>query len=520
VARFAGGWSSNPEAQSLVAAPVQQTRGLGRRPVGVIVVVLLSILMFSRLSLAQTPQPMPPGPPENPARPPLSPNYQGEQDWSFLKNPANRTDLWDPLKYIPLNQDGDDYLTFWFETRSSYEWFQNDAWGAIPQTISGYYLQRVIPAVGLTLGSHVRLYTSFQYDKEMGNNAGPRPGVDEDQGDFHEAYLDLSTGLDDQRSLTLRLGQQELVYGTGRLIDNNEGLTVKSSFYGAKLIAKTETLELDLFAVKPTDLNNGTLDDRPSSQQTFWGAYGTVPLPLIDRVGQADIYYLGIDNTRAVYQQGSGREIRHSIGTRLFNHQPGAPFNQPGWDYNWELVYQLGTFAENYINAWTVATETGFTFPVRWWPRLALRADVASGSQHPNGGTLGTFNPLFPRGAYFGPKLVLFGPYNIFDVHPVLMFTPLQNVSVAFDWDWFWRESLDDGVYLIGSGQPGGLARPSNGSKARYIGSQPNFEILWALDAHTTINIDMAGFLTGGYLKDTGAAGNVAFSNVGIDYKF
>ena len=70
--------------------------------------------------------------------------------------------------------------------------------GQGPQTISGYWLQRVIPAVGLTLGTHVRLYSSFQYEKEMGNNAGPRPNIDEDQGDFHEAFVDLSTGLDDR----------------------------------------------------------------------------------------------------------------------------------------------------------------------------------------------------------------------------------------------------------------------------------------------------------------------------------
>ena len=114
-------------------------------------------------------------------------------------------------------------------------------------------------------------------------------------------------------------------------------------------------------------------------------------------MGQADLYYLGLDTTRATYKQGSGREIRHSIGTRLFNHQPGAPF-EPGFDYNWELVYQLGTFGQNYINAWTVSTETGFTFPIRFTPRLALRADVASGGQHPNGGTLNTFNPLFRAG--------------------------------------------------------------------------------------------------------------------------
>jgi hypothetical protein len=110
---------------------------------------------------------------------------------------------------------------------------------------------------------------------------------------------------------TVRLGEQELVYGAGRLVDNNEGVNVKSSFYGARLIAQTETFRLDVFGVKPTELNTGTFDDRPTSQQTFWGTYSTVPLPLVDTNGQADLYYLGIDTTRATYQQGSGREIRH-----------------------------------------------------------------------------------------------------------------------------------------------------------------------------------------------------------------
>ena len=187
--------------------------------------------------------------------------------------------------------------------------------------------------------------------------------------------------------------------------------------------------------------------------------------------------------------------------------KPGAPFDQPGFDYNWELVYQLGTFAQNYINAWTVATETGFTFPARFSPRLALRADVASGGQYAHGGTLNTFNPLFPRGAYFGPRLTMFGPYNMFDVHPVLMFTPLQRFLSLSTGHGSGAKASMTASTNIGGGQPGGLARPSNGSKARYIGNQANFELLWALDLHTTIGIDMAGFITGGFLKDTGLAG-------------
>jgi Alginate export len=76
--------------------------------------------------------------------------------------------------------------------------------------------------------------------------------------------VDLSTGLDDERSITARLGEQEIVFGIGRLVDNNEGPNVKLSFYGARIIAKTETLRLELFGVKPTEENTETFDDRPN----------------------------------------------------------------------------------------------------------------------------------------------------------------------------------------------------------------------------------------------------------------
>lgn len=65
----------------------------------------------------------------------------------------------------------------------------------VPQTISGYWLQRVIPSANLTVGDNLRMFGSFQYEKEMGNNAGPRPRIDEDQGDFTKPLLILAAGL-------------------------------------------------------------------------------------------------------------------------------------------------------------------------------------------------------------------------------------------------------------------------------------------------------------------------------------
>ena len=30
---------------------------------------------------------------------------RSDEDWSFLKDPANRTELWEPLKYITLGKE-------------------------------------------------------------------------------------------------------------------------------------------------------------------------------------------------------------------------------------------------------------------------------------------------------------------------------------------------------------------------------------------------------------------------------
>src|SRR5258708_15823266 len=76
------------------------------------------LVLFSSAARAQTPQPMPPGPSMNPERPPLTPVDQADDNFSFLRDSSKRTDFCDPLKYVPLDSNGDTYLTLGFENRS------------------------------------------------------------------------------------------------------------------------------------------------------------------------------------------------------------------------------------------------------------------------------------------------------------------------------------------------------------------------------------------------------------------
>ena len=62
------------------------------------------------------------------------------EDWSFLENPSLRQDFWDPIKYIPLGEDGW-YLTIGGDIREVFERVGNDNWGKQPY-MNAFSLQR------------------------------------------------------------------------------------------------------------------------------------------------------------------------------------------------------------------------------------------------------------------------------------------------------------------------------------------------------------------------------------------
>jgi Alginate export len=475
------------------------------------VLIALVIALSPLAAKAQTPDPQPPGPAPNPARPPLNP-FPAEQNWSFLADLSQRTDFFDPAKYIPLGDKPQMYLSIGFEYRIQYENFDNWMFGAGPQDGNGYVLNRVMPHFDFHFGGDFRLFSEFELDYEDWRNGGPRPGIDEDRGDVHQLFLEIGPHVSKPRGVSLRAGRQEVVLGSGRLFDNNEGPNVKLSFDGVRAIAEAAHVRLDLFALKPVLDNPGWIDDAPNHRQSVWGSYLTVPAPLVSR-GLADFYYIGLDTKSVTYNRGTAHELRHTVGTRVFR-----PIGN-GWDYNWEANYQSGSFGSASIRAWSVSSETGFTFDrQRFHPRPLLRADVYSGDGNPANQSLGTFNPLFPRGAYFTPAVVPFlGPQNLIDLHPVVQFQLRTNVTGAFAWDWYWRESTYDGIYAFGSGI---LIDPAGAGQARYLGNQGDLEIRWAPVQHTIIAFNFAGFNQGTFFNTLTYHAPPVAANIGFTFRF
>jgi hypothetical protein len=420
--------------------------------------------------------------------PPPYEQLRYEEDYSYLLNRTCRTDPWDIIKYISLSEKGDWFFSLGGEVRERYEYFDNYKWGQGPQSKNGYILQRYMLHADFHLGQHFRIFGQLKSGLEDGRDGGPRP-TDRDQFDAHQAFLDLSTGIGNSRSLTLRAGRQEMDYGSSRLISVREGPNVRQSFDGLRLILNAGSWQVDGFVVRPVETSEGVFDDSSDSERLLWGLYAVAPLPIV-LGGKVDLYFLKFDRQEAEFAQGTADEQRSSVGMRVWSRE------QP-LDYNFEFVFQWGSFGRGEIRAWMVASDTGYTFrnwPLR--PRIGLKADIASGDSDPNDRDLQTFNAMFFRGEYFNRTQML-GPANVEDLHPSLKINFNEKISFNVDWGFFWRQSLDDGIY----GVAGNPVRSGLSSRASYIGSALSAEAVWRINHHFAITGAYTHFFVGPFLR-------------------
>jgi hypothetical protein len=84
---------------------------------------------------------------------------------------------------------------------------------------------------------------------------------------------------------------------------------------------------VDGLALRPTEAKIGIFDNEPNPAEELWGLYLSRALPSWHT--HVDLYYLGFDHKSVRYVQGTGREHRETIGTRVWSHTPT-------WDYDFE----------------------------------------------------------------------------------------------------------------------------------------------------------------------------------------
>src|SRR6266705_7098364 len=105
-----------------------------------------------------TAQQMSPGA-EIPLTPPAYKMLRFDEDYSCLTNQDNRTDLFDPVKYIPVRQDDPLwYLGFGGELRERYEGNYDPNFGIGGKGSDSYLLQRITLSTDVHLGERLRFF--------------------------------------------------------------------------------------------------------------------------------------------------------------------------------------------------------------------------------------------------------------------------------------------------------------------------------------------------------------------------
>jgi hypothetical protein len=320
-------------------------------------------------------------------------------------------------------------------------------------------------------------------------------------------FAEPNTGRS-SRSFTLRVGRQEVAFGSGRLISPSEGRSVRRSLDAVRPIVRLGPWTWNALLARLVAVAPGVFDDGQEPGQAF-GGFGFIRTRHARPDEGTSGYYLRLDRRDAQFRQGRGREVRHTLGSRTWGLWAEV-------DYNYELIFQWGSFGTVPIRAWGLATDTGYLFrSLRWPTRVGLRAAVTTGDRRPDDRALQTFNPLFPGTAYSG-RVGLVGPANSIDMTPSIRIAASRQVIVTIDHAWYWRHSARDGLYGIGVN----LIRPGGESLAREVGRQLTMQADVRMDDHLTLTVTSTGFFADRVVRETPPGSDVTFVAISSTYRF
>jgi hypothetical protein len=434
-----------------------------------------------------------------------SPSFKPLRYDEDYKKDSSHTNWYSKAKYSPLSAGGNTYISFGGEVRLQYFYIKNDSWGDEPEDKDGYVLSRYLLHADIHASKHFR--TFLQVQSSIANGKSSTSPVDENPLDLHQAFVDYSVELNAKTKMLLRLGRQELSYGSQRLVSVRDGPNNRQAFDGAKVGITHEKYRFDLFYSHYVASKKDIFDDGWNKNMKFWGSYVTLnKIPVLQNI---DVYYLGLWRSNAKFDDGSGSELRHSVGARFFGKQHAVK-------YDLEALYQFGNFNNQDISAWTASVNMAYQFNhLEYRPEIGLKTELISGDKNYGDNRIQTFNPLFPRGAYFG-LAALIGPSNLIDIHPSLSFELTPRLDWNMDYDIFWRYSLNDGIYAPNTS----LMYSGKNSARRNIGQQVSTEFVYIPNPFLYFRVEFTWFKTEAYLKDVTAGKDILFTGITAQVKF
>lgn len=410
-------------------------------------------------------------------------------DYRYLDDPTNTDHDW--LDFLKRIRFGDDWL---FSTGGEFRYrLMDEAPARLTSINDNYHLIRTRVYGDLWYRDRLRFYLEFHDCHSFGNDLPPRP-IDRNPADFLNLFADIKVlerfGLPGY----VRIGRQELLYGSQRLISTLDWATTRRTFQGVKAFWKREKWDLDLFWVKPVPPDANRLDwwDLDENFYGLWATYR--PKPGTTR----DFYVLNLHQNRPVAVGAGGVQggfYYTTFGSRFAGDRDGR------WLYDVEAMAQTGIRANAGVAAFATTVGLGYRAKsLQMTPTAWIYYDYASGTSDPSvNGTSRTFNQLFPFGHYYLGDIDFVGRQNIHNISPQLYFFPAPFVTCQFQYHHFALASARDALYNA-AGVP--IRQDPTGASGRDVGDEFDFLANFHINRHNDLLFGFSYFIPGTFLRN------------------
>jgi hypothetical protein len=449
-----------------------------------------------------------------------TPRARWSEDWSVLRDaaplsgesPGGVHRFVQPIKYIPLSQSGDFYLSLGGAYRIAYELYEEADMGISNVGFQDVLQHRLSAFVDLHLTQYFRVFAYLGYAASSHREGGAK-AVDETNPNFWQLFIDFRVPLEDKGRVVVRGGRQ-FIETANVFITAGEANNVRLVYDGGRIgwIAEDGFEPFEAFGAEYVDYADGAFDMSGNGEH-FWGLrVGIRPERIQSSV---HLLYLGWDLLDRQFEQGgAGRhdELRHTL--MLWFNRPLIGDRQWGWDYY--LAYQFGEYDDpgnSAIRAFAAFGEFRYAlFPRDDTPILGLKTSYFSGDRDPDDGQLNTFyDPVFGTPYFSYARDIM--PFNLIHVQPNLGYRLGDTVLVTLSHDFLWRASRDDGYY----NDANSLLVRADVSDSLWLGQQTQIALQYRPIPQIVVRAYWSHFFAGDVIRDAGGRDRDYF-HIGINF--
>lgn len=404
-----------------------------------------------------------------------------DNNFNYLCNPLYRD--WYPGEHFK-RLCVDDCLRFDFggQYRARYHSEHNIRGLGYTGRDDDFLLQRLRLFMNAEVGDIGRVYVEYLYAGSSFENYPPR-AIEVNHSDLLDAFGELNLWQECDESLKLRVGRQELIYGSQRAISPLEWANTRRTFDGAKLMWKSADWNADLFYTKPVAVDPNSFDQAIDEQDFFagWATYKG------KKDHTLDFYAIQFNNRLA-----PNNFEYTTLGSRWLGTNN---------DWLWELEggYQLGENTDGSDhNAGFFTTGLGRKWPKHGWkPTLWCYYDWANGGNVRGAGQ--GYNHLFPFAHKYLGYMDLFGRSNIETPNVQLTLEPCEKIKLLVWYYYFMLQNINDTPYNVNMT----AFNAANAPASRDLGHEVDFTLTYSLNPRSEILLGYSHFFAGEYYRLT-----------------